>query len=132
MRYIILVVLSPCFYLPFGIADELFISIDQYGNKVFADKAPDSGNFIVSQQKEVASTKWIKTPELKTKFIITPKKKKRRKKQNSQDLKSKQCNLLSQKVNQLQDKLRRKQKIEKFDLIKRNLRRLRWQYQKAC
>jgi glycosidase len=109
-------------------SNELYISLDQYGNKVFSDKKPQSGKYETQQQRAIPTVIWHKS-------ISYPKAKQKRKRSKpmpSKSDKQQDCQKLLNEMSSLEKQLEYKQKASQFDLYKKKLRTVRWQYQTKC
>ncbi len=129
MRYLI-IILALNMYSSYSIcSNQLYITTDQYGNKVYSDKKPKSGTYETKQQRKISTVTWEKTKAYPKSKISN----KKRKKHLKTKLTKKQfCMQLSDKMNLLDKQLQYKQKASQFDLFKKKLRDTRWQYQTKC
>jgi hypothetical protein len=118
-------------------SNKLYISTDQFGNKVFTDKKPKSGSYETKHQKGISTVVWEKPiiyPKIESRHKDTKDNSDRKKSKTKQVVLTKKqtCEGLLSTMSSLERQLEVKQKARQFDSLKKDLLSTRWQYQVKC
>lgn len=111
-------------------SQSIYVSIDQYGRKVYSDTKPLNREFTVEPANSINTIVW---QTVKPANYIKPKvKSKNRSYSATQTRKLEKCKKLERAISKYERLLSTRIDAEKFDETKQQLSQSRWSYQKDC
>jgi|GEM_PF-3417548 len=113
-------------------AAEMYVSTDEFGNKVYSDQLPEDKEYVVAEQVEIATIDWHQSPHLKNTSQQKNRKKSSRRHASNESKSTTECDKIRASIADSESLLRSRLKPDEFNRAKTKLSKARWNYRKHC